>query len=176
MDFVKTVILEHDLSMEIEVRQSKLIVLLCILSLCLFEVLWSYAIIAPLLDLLKNEYARIDDLVGDIYLVCFGSIMFIAFAILMIYLFYNYKVQIDVYAEDKMYRKKKNKIIFELEYKEIVSIREGILSTIYLFCNKPIIKCNGKKGPRTFNEHYHRKDIKCIKKIILTKYPNINIG
>ena len=65
-----------------------------------------------------------------------------------------------------MYRKIGKKVIFEIDYKDIISTKNGWFNTFLIFCDGPITKVNAKKGPRTLIGHYSDKDIYKIEKII----------
>ncbi len=145
-----------------EAKQSKLMLILACIACGIFEIVWGgmlIFIIATWSKGLRNDYF------AYIFMLCFFVILFLAFIGIFIYLIINYKRQIDVYTGDKVYRKKGKKVIFELPYNQIETVREGFHS-IFLVLKKGIVKKSGKKGPRNFYEHYAEKDIYEIEKII----------
>lgn len=106
-----------------------------------------------------------------ISLVWSGSIIVIVFIIFICFI-YRYNKQIDIYKTDSFVRQINGKIIFEIAYDNIISIREGF-DSLFMTLKTPIVKINGKMGNRNFYEHYSLADISQIKKIILNKYYNI---
>lgn len=161
-------------STKFEVRQSRKMIILACISSGIAELIFGGLLVAVIISLLTDKSKSYNDFSGCVFLLCFCGVLFIAFIIVIVYFILNYKYQVDVYTDDKMYRKKGERIIFELEYKNIISIRQGY-DSIYLFCKEPIIKKNGKKGPRTLYEHYSCADIYQIKRIITDKFYNIPI-
>ena len=81
----------------------------------------------------------------------------------------------DKQEEFRMYHTRGNKIIYELEYKDVIAVREWLMDTLMLFCEKPIIKKNGKIGPKTVWANYRKADRIRIMQIIAKNYPNIKI-
>ena len=148
-----------------EVRQSKKMVIFASISAGILELFLIGLAVMFLIAICGNYSLTFDE-----YVICslslgFSIVFAIVIAIMLVHIILNYKYQLDVYMDDRMYRKKGDKIIFELEYKNIISMRQGIES-IYLYCKEPIIKKNGKKGPKTLYEHYPLNDIYRIKQII----------
>lgn len=94
--------------------------------------------------------------------------------IILIYLIYKYNKQVYIYNTDSFICQINGKNIFEVPYKNIISIREGY-DSLFMTLKTPIVKSNGKKGPRNFYEHYSRADIYQIKRIITDKFYNIPI-
>lgn len=84
-----------------------------------------------------------------------------------------YKKQVDIYTPEKLIRKRGDKIIFELPYDNVISIKEGAFDLLAMQLKSHIIEANGKKGTRNFFEHYSRIDISRIKKIISEKFYDI---
>lgn len=118
------------------------------------------------------------ELTNDEYILCvislISSLVFaVVVLIILIYIIHNYRRQVDVYTEDKVYRKKGKSIIFEIPYNQIDTVREGF-NSIFLVLHKGIVKKNGKKGPRNFYEHYAEKDIYEIERII-SSYQKYNM-
>ncbi len=155
-----------------QVKQSKKIILLCIICGIIFELIGGLGIFLAVKGLIKNDSASFDDFVGNIYGLCFSLCLSILFIILSIYLIYNYNVQIDTYTNDKMCRKKGKRIIFEIPYKNIITVKHGFESVFFVL-KEPIIKVNGKKGPRNFYAHYAQRDIDRIIQIINSAYLNM---
>lgn len=150
-----------------EVKQSKRAVLLSCISISIFEIFFAGILIFICMSFISDKLNNFNNS-AFIFLVCFLSIFIIIFIVLFIYILLNYFTLLDVYTNNKMFRMKGDKIIFEIDYKDIISFRQGIES-ICLFCKAPIIKKNGKKGPKTFYEHYAIEDINKIKNIIFSK-------
>ncbi|MCM1546188.1 MAG: hypothetical protein NC033_04035 [Clostridiales bacterium] len=153
---------------EFRVKQSKLMIILATVAAGIFEILFLVLAIVFLLEC-KNK-----QLTSDEYSVygassVFSGIFAFIILIMIIYIISTYFRQTDVYLDDKMYRMKGNKIIFELPYKNIISIKEGF-NSIYFFLKQPIEKKNGKTGPKTFYEHYSKFDVHRIIKIVNSDY------
>ena len=153
---------------EFRVKQSKLMIILATVSAGIFEILFLVLAIVFLLEC-KNKQLTSDEYI--VYGSCsaIGGIFAFIILIILIYIISTYFRQIDVYLDDKMYRMKGNKIIFELPYKNIISIKEGF-NSIFLFLKQPIVKKNGKIGPKTLYEHYSKYDVHRIIKIINSDY------
>lgn len=154
--------------MEIRVKQSKMMVTLACIAGLVGALFFLGLFIYLLLEIVNVNYKSDDDY--EVLIFCCSGIglMMLFFIGAVIYLIYRRFVQVDIYTEEKLVRKYKETIIFELNYKDIVSLREGFFS-LFLFCNAPIIQANGKKGPRTIYEHYSLKDIARIKQLISPK-------
>lgn len=125
------------------------------------------------------SFAMVGAKTYDEYVVFLISLIgFAAFAVICIiilaYLIYIYKNQVDIYKSDRLVRTRNGKVVFEVLYENIVSIRVGI-DSLFITLKTPIVKVNGKKGPRNFYEHYSRYDIHFIKQAITDKYYNIPI-
>ncbi len=157
----------------LEVKQSKKIVILGCCSAGIFVALFLGLFIFFSIKLFDAPTTS-DELIVSIINLTFCVTFTIVVLIILIYIIYTYICQTDIYTGTKMYRKKGDKIIFELPYEQILSIREGYCSLFFVLQNG-IIKSNGKKGPRNFYEHYSRADIHRIKHIITDKYYNIQI-
>lgn len=153
---------------EYRVKQSKLIVILATISAVIFEILFLVFAIIFLLEC-KNKQLTSDEFI--VYSLCSAISGIFALIILLIifYVIITYIRQVDVYLEDKMYRMKGDKIIFELPYDNIISIKEGF-NSIYFFLKKPIEKKNGKIGPKTFYEHYSKFDVDFIIRLVNSDY------
>ncbi len=150
----------------LEAKQSKKMFVLACCAAWLFIAFFLGICAFLVIKLCDYNSLTFDEKILCCLCLVYSLIFALVILVIFIYIYYNYKHQIDIYMADKMYRKKGNKIVFELEYKKIVLIREGFLSSIFLFCEEPIIKTNGKKGPKTLYEHYSIKDIFEIEKII----------
>lgn len=94
---------------------------------------------------------------------------------MFVFVMYTYKKQVDIYTSEKIIRKRKNKILFELPYNNIVTVREGFES-VFMVLKTHITEANGKKGTRNFYAHYSRADISRIKSMITDKYYNITFN
>lgn len=155
----------------INVRQSKIYVILC----CVCGVLGAsvhLVICGIFINLLVFGNETSENIIGlSISLSYCLGISILVFSITG-YVIYLYKKQIDIYTVDKIIRKRGNKVIFELPYENIVTIREGFES-VFMVLKTHIIEANGKKGTRNFYAHYSRADISRIKRMITDKYYNI---
>lgn len=153
---------------EYRVKQSKLMIILATVSAGIFEILFLVLAIVALLEC-KNKQLTSDEYIVHGSCLVFSGIFAFIIIIILIYIISTYFRQIDVYLDDKMYRMKGNKIIFELPYKNIISIKEGF-NSVYFFLKQPIEKKNGKIGPKTFYEHYSKFDVHRIIKIVNSDY------
>lgn len=153
---------------EYRVKQSKLMIILATVAAGIFEILFLVLAIVFLLES-KNKHLTSDEYA--VYGLCsvFSGIFAFIILIIIIYIISTFFRQIDVYLNDKMYRTKGNKIIFELPYENIISIKEGYNSVCF-FLKKPIEKKNGKIGSKTFYEHYSKFDVHRIIKTINSDY------
>lgn len=149
----------------IEVKQSKGMFIAACIACSLFEIIWGGMLIFVIASIENGRPVTNDDYFGYIYMLCFFCILFIAFVFILIYIIYRYRLQKDIYTQEKMYRKMADKIIFEIPYSQIETIREGYC-LIFFVLKKGIVKTNGKKGPRNFLEHYSNKDISKIERMI----------
>ncbi len=147
-----------------KVKQSKIIFILgCVSGIILFSFFFGFSI-GMIVSVFVKDYTDEDKLgyvISSSICFCFSIVIII----ILIYVIYIYINQVDVYMENKLVRKIKDKIVFELEYSQIKTIKEGYF-TILIFCEQPIRKANGKKGPRTIIEQYSVKDKNRIKQII----------
>ncbi len=121
-----------------------------------------------------EENRTFSQLSGYIFLIVFSIIIILLVLAGIIYAYWYYKFAVDIYQENSVLIKIKEKLIVEISYKDIVSIVEGPMDSFTIFCKDWTKKANGKKGPRTFVRHYTKKDIHCIKKIIANRYFHIN--
>lgn len=161
---------------KLEIRQSVIAVAGGIISIFIFEIVWGGTSISFLVDLIKNEAGQYNDgYWACILVLCIAWIIFILLIIALAYIIYCYRKEIDIYTDDRMYHTRGNKIIYELEYKDVIAVREWLMDTLILFCEKPIIKKNGKIGPKTVWANYRKADRIRIMQIISKNYPNINI-
>ena len=153
-----------------EAKQSKKMVVIACCSAGIFVALFLALLIFFLIKL--PEIATQDERTA--YILCI--IIFAAFIgvilIILIYLICIYNKQVDIYKTDRIVRQLNGKVVFEVPYANIESIREGY-DSLFIILKTPIVKCNGKKGPRNFYEHYSRADIHRIKQMITDKYYNI---
>ena len=157
----------------IEVRRAKSINILLIILCSFTEIIFGGLTIWSIITILSEHFQLFDDLLAYIFLSIFSFTIFIVILVLCIFLMYESLIQVDVFLEDKMYRKKGDKIIFEIEYSQIDTIKEGFFAFTYtfcIFCKEPIIKKNGKKGAKTLIEYYSRKDREKVKQIIASYF------
>lgn len=156
-----------------EVKPSKQVFVLCMFC-CLFgEAIFTGLGIYVIITLINGEFKSFKDpvsqLCGDLFILIFCMILSVLFIILCIYFIKTMLEQVDVYTEDKLYRKRKDKILFELNYSNIIDIKVSYLNCLLLFCKEGFIKSKSKhvlKPQTTFMEHYNRKDIMKIIQII----------
>ncbi len=161
---------------KLEVRQSVIAVAAAIISIIITEIIWGGSAIYLLIDFIKNEAGQYNDgYWAYIFMLCCAFSMPILFIIALVYIIYCYRKEIDIYTDDRMYHTRGNKIIYELEYKDVIAVREWLMDTLMLFCEKPIIKKNGKIGPKTVWANYRKADRIRIMQIIAKNYPNIKI-
>lgn len=158
----------------IEVRQSKkYLIFVCIGISIIIAVITSC--IGLFLNALINDKPTKDNIIGLAICIC-GSLCFLMiFFTLLLYVIYCYKKQVDIYTIEKLIRKRGKKIIFELPYNNIVTVREGFES-VFMVLKTHITEANGKKGTRNFYAHYSRADISRIKSMITDKYYNITFN
>lgn len=156
----------------IEVRQSRrFLITACVSGLLGISVFLVACVLFIRVLVIRNEtYGNIIG-VSISLATCFGVV--IAVLCIIIYLLYRYKCQKDTYTETKLIRKVKEKIIFELPYENIISIKVCSFDLLAMELKSYIIEANGKRGTRNFFEHYSRTDISKIKRIIAEKYNNI---
>ena len=152
-----------------EIRQSKSVFLLACLSAIIFELIFCGIAIFCIIDLYHFEELSYDEYLASIIILISCISFIITILIIIIYIVYNFINQVDVYTKNKMYRKKGKKIIFELNYRDIVSVKRGFLNSLYIFCKQPIIKSNGKKGPKTIYENYSKNDIYKIEQLLANR-------
>lgn len=153
---------------EYRVKQSKLIVILATISAVIFEILFLVFAIIFLLEC-KNKQLTSDEFTVYSMSSMIGGIFALILLIIIFYIIITFVRQVDVYLDDKMYRMKGNKIIFEIPYKNIISTKEGF-NSVFFFLKQPIEKKNGKIGPKTFYEHYSKFDVDYIIRLINSDY------
>lgn len=151
--------------MNLEVRQSKKIFIIAVISVIIFELIWLSLIIFATLWLTKIMDYGVNDTSLDLLVLCFAIALFLSFVSVLIYLTYVYKKQVDIYSDDKMYRKRGDKIIFEIPYGNIIDIKQGF-DSVFFILKTSIKRLDGKEAPRNFYEHYAKKDIDKIIKLI----------
>lgn len=156
-------------NVEFVARQSKKLFIIEVFSALIFEIFFCCLLIFSILSISYGRPKTTEDFFGYIYMLCLFGILSVIFVILLSYFIYNYKSCNDIYTFDKMYRRKGKKIIFEIPYKNIANIKYGFES-IFFFLKEPIVKINGKKGPRNFYAHYSKYDIDRIIHIINSEY------
>lgn len=155
------------------VKQDKFTVFAaCVLNLVIIIFFLVIAIWA-LYNIIKNEYTVQGGFTMDIFCSC-GSLCVIAIlTVLLIYFIIMYQKQFDVYYKDKMVRKVGEKTVFELDYREINSIKIGFHS-LYIFCKQSVKREDGKNGQRTICAHYSPKDIEKVKLVINSSNNSFN--
>lgn len=157
-----------------EVRQSKKYVLFCCICASLCSVVSIYFATMALYHVVNDNYPIYSDHTTlGIYLFCFSLLVLFLFLAAEIYMIVIYKIQRDIFTTDKIIRKRGEKIIFELPYSNIITIKEGYFGLLAMELKSHIVLANGKKGTRNFFEHYSRLDIHRIKGMITEKYFNI---
>lgn len=155
--------------MQIEAKRSKNFVILATIVFTIWVMMFLALFIWVLLSLINGQHdTKSNEFLADIILeiACLSIVVF--FAAVEFALIYRYKYQVDIYTENKMYRQRKNKVIFEIKYENIKKIRiaPGILGGLFLFCEKSFIQKGIQKGRKTFDEQYNQKDIAKIIAII----------
>ncbi|MCI8368143.1 MAG: hypothetical protein HFJ81_00715 [Clostridia bacterium] len=153
---------------EYKVKQSRLMIILATVAAGIFEIIFLFFSIAFLFEC-KNKQLTSDEYAVYIMSSVIGGIFALIILFIIIHIICTFFRQIDVYLNDKMYRMKGNKIIFELPYKNIISMKEGF-NSIFFILKKPIEKNNGKIGPKNFYEHYSKRDVHRIIKIVNSDY------
>ena len=153
---------------EYRVKQSKFMLILSTVAAGVFEILFLVFSIIFLLEC-KNKQLTSDEFAVYSMSSMIGGIFALILLIIIFYIIITFVRQVDVYLDDKMYRMKGNKIIFEIPYKNIISTKEGF-NSVYFFLKKPIENKNGKIGPKTFYEHYSKFDVHQIIKIVNSDY------
>ena len=153
-----------------EAKQSKRMVVIACCSAGIFLALFLALLIFFSIKL--TDIVSHDERIAYILCIIIWASFIAVILIILIYLIYIYNKQTDIYLNDKFVRLINGKVIFEVPYANIESIREGI-DSLFMTLKTPIVKCNGKKGPRNFYEHYSRAAIHRIKQIITDKYFNI---
>lgn len=148
-----------------EVKMSKKMVIMACISAGIFELLFLGLSVYFICDHVLQENITFDEKAAFYTSVCYGMVFALILAVVFIYILHTYINQVDIYCENKVIRKKGNKVIFELKYDNIKAIRQGY-DSLFFVLKEPIIKINGKKGPRNFYEHYSQRDIYRIKQII----------
>lgn len=155
-----------------EVKQSKKMIIIACISAGIFELLF-LGLGIYFICCFNREKLTYDEKVLYILNIIIFIIFAIIIAVIFITILHTFFFQLDVYLENKLIRKKGGKIIFEISYKDITSIKQGY-DSLFMVLKEPIVKINGKKGPRNFYEHYSEKDIKMIKRIIADSNYNLD--
>ncbi len=155
-----------------EIKQSKKIVISACISIGVLELFFAGLVTYFIYDYVTQKDVTFDEKADFYTSVCSGMLYAIILAVAFIYILHTYIHQVDIYCENKMIRQMGNKVIFELKYDNIAAIRQGI-DSLFLVLKEPILKTNGKKGPRNFYEHYSKSDIRRIKQLITNSNYNI---
>ena len=156
-----------------EARLSKGYFLFNLIGYSLFSILFIFIIYLGAnmwIEEKKSATPHSGNLTGGIYLVFWGLLMLLLILFVIIYLIIAYKQTIDVYTEEKMYRIKRNKVVFEIDYKNIRTIRDGPFCSLFIFCKEGYIKRGWNKGATTFAEYYSKYDKHRVKQLIMDKY------
>ena len=115
-----------------------------------------------------------DEYTISIFCIVWAAAFAVICIIILVYIIYTFKKQVDTYKSDRFVRTVNGKVVFEVLYENIVSVRVGF-DSLFITLKTPIVKVNGKKGPRNFYEHYSRYDIHFIKRAITDKYYKIPV-
>lgn len=158
-----------------EVKQSKKVVIMACISAGIFVLFFLGLSVYFICDYVIQENITFDEKAAFYTCVCYGMVFATILVVAFIYLLHTYKSQVDIYCENKLIRKKGNKVIFELKYDNIKAIRQGY-DSLFFILKEPILNINGKKGPRNFYEHYAKRDIYRIKQIIANSNYNLDIN
>lgn len=139
-------------------------VLIAAIAAAIFEALFLTVAILSIIQGIKLSSTSEDT---SIYFLCsvFGFGFAVVILIIIVYILYVYCHQTDVYTEDKMFRKRGDKIIFEIPYENIQDIKQGF-DSVFFMLDTPIKRLDGKAAPRNFYEHYAKKDIDKIIKLV----------
>ena len=116
------------MSESIGVRQSKVYIIFVSISAIFIMLFFVELSILALYRIICHNTVNISDYFGDIIGLCFSSLCFTIITLMFVCILLQYKKQRDIYSTDKMIRERGEKIIFELPYKNIVSIKEGFFS------------------------------------------------
>lgn len=148
----------------IEVRQSKKYTILTGIGALLIVAFLLMCFSLMLFKIISGLETR-DEIVIVSISICTFLCFAISITVMFVFVMYTYKKQVDIYTSEKIIRKRKNKILFELPYNNIVTVREGFES-VFMVLKTHITEANGKKGTRNFYAHYSRADISRIKSMI----------
>lgn len=148
-----------------EVRQDKFMFVFVIVSACLLVTfLMGISIGMVISVILREDYTNDDRLVFSLAAVIAFAFALV-FSLILAKIIYEYKNQVDIYTEEKLIRTMKGRVVFELPYSQIASVKIG-WHVIFISCERAIIQANGKKGLRTIYEHYSEHDVQRVKQII----------
>ena len=155
-----------------EARTSKTIIILAlILGIVPFFMFLALAIYT--LGFLIGLYPSNGPFSAYLYLFCFCVICLAGIVMGDIGLIRERKAKIDVYMEDKFSRQhRKGKIYFEIEYKNIIEVKRGLITTSIL-CKESFRKTGWNKGATTLITYYDKRDFHYIRQIIVDKNPNV---
>lgn len=147
------------------VRVSKTFFLLALISCLFMECFFGGLAIFSVYTLVKGEFSSPDMFSGMIFLLCFSLVLCVLLLIALCYLIKGYKKQIDIYEQDRMYRKIGDKVLFEIKYKDMdqITVKWG---AIYILCKKGYYKAGKKVISKVFSEYYTKDDIYRIRKMI----------
>ena len=97
---------------EYKVKQSRLMIILATVAAGIFEIIFLFFSIAFLFEC-KNKQLTSDEYTVYIMSSVIGGIFALIILFIIIHIICTFFRQIDVYLNDKMYRMKGNKIIFD---------------------------------------------------------------
>ena len=123
-------------------------------------------LILAILRLTTPLYEGLEEVAGYIIILTFSIILLLFVIGVIIFSIWKYYYVKDIYQKDRVIRMNGKKQKYVLYYNNIISIKEGALGAIYLFCREPILINGKKKGPKTIIEYYEKEDISRIKSII----------
>ena len=130
--------------------------------------------VIPIIELCKMETnIKLENIL--LPLITLITCFLFCFAILLVVIFYVYQYKTYTYEffEEKMCEKNgRGKVNFEIEYKNIIEVRRGLITTSIL-CKEPFRKTGWNKGATAFVGYYNKRDFHYIRQIIVDKNPNV---
>ena len=108
-----------------------------------------------------------------IFTLCFILIIYLLLTLALIYTINISRKRCDIYMEDKMCCIKKNKVLFEIEYRNIIAVKRGALDSVLIFCKESFIKNGFNKGAKTCIRYYSKMDFHYMRMAILSKSYNV---
>lgn len=125
-----------------------------------------FLFILSVIRLIHPLYPGKSETYGYITLMGISLVFLAIFVFAMIYPIWRYKCVIDIYKKDRFIRMYGKKVKYEIEYKKIVSMKEGLFYTLYIICDGPIIPKGKKNGPRTLIGYYKKEERYRVKQIV----------